>query len=216
MKKMVFLLLIVPLVYVGKAQVELLDSFHTYEVVGNTLTVYQTAAFPYGYGSTCPKLDPVFVQVHNAEITIDLFYDTRGPWPDAYCERHDIIGVTGSGEFTLVVNCNLIHIDSSITDSVVTLYDSDTTSNIVLSAFEVAAPTEIGVFPNPARDHLTVESRDGIKIRELILYNSVGQVVKEYDPRLRRLPVSGLPGGIYYLGMATDRGVITQEVVLLE
>ncbi len=216
MKKMVFLLLIMSLIYEGRAQGWFLGSSHTYEVVGNTLTVYQTAAFTCGYGSTCPKLDPVFVQVHNAEITIDLFYDIRGPWPAAGCERRDIIGVTGSGEFTLVVNCNLIHIDSSITDSVVTLYDSDTTSNIVLSTFEVAAPTEIGVFPNPARDHLTVESRDGIKIRELILYNSVGQVVKEYDPHLRRLPVSSFPEGIYYLGMATDRGMITQKVVLLE
>lgn len=72
--------------------------------------------------------------------------------------------------------------------------------------------SEIGVFPNPTTDVLTIENIDS-KILNVSVFNSNGQLVKEFSSSTNKLDVSDLIPGVYQIMVATEKGLYSNSFV---
>lgn len=193
-----------------------LSSSHTYSISENELTIYQRADFAYGYGNTCPELISYTFQKIDSLIKLDLYYDTRGFWPQAGCSSFDTIKETfNSGIFVLIVDCNLIQIDSVISSSDTVLYDSDTTSNVILSITgQNMLSNKIKIYPNPAKDILQIEVSENIEIQEITLINLEGKPIKNQTGSFESIDVADLPVETYFIRIKTNHGVLTEKIII--
>lgn len=72
------------------------------------------------------------------------------------------------------------------------------------------------LFPNPAGERFYL-STPGCQIRQVLLYNTSGQVVSTFTPDADHLtiPVTSIPEGVYLLKVFTDKGMGGRKVVVL-
>jgi hypothetical protein len=78
-----------------------------------------------------------------------------------------------------------------------------TKSSLLVSVNESTIKTPIKVFPNPAEDHLFIQSDAGIQ--SVSCLNSLGQNV-EIRFENNSMDVSALPKGIYFLNIISMKG----------
>lgn len=76
----------------------------------------------------------------------------------------------------------------------------------------------IAVYPNPAKDFVLVENKEGYRISGIALYNSNGLPVystarPEASP-LWRIDLRELPAGMYFLRVETDKGSAAWQVLV--
>lgn len=87
-----------------------------------------------------------------------------------------------------------------------------------VSTREVNRASTLRVYPNPAREHLTVRSQEA-PIRRLQMRNALGQAVPitaaTGSEQQKTLSTRGLPGGWYTLEVWTDERQMTVEKVYL-
>jgi hypothetical protein len=72
----------------------------------------------------------------------------------------------------------------------------------IISSVDKLFTLQASIFPNPASDHVTLDydaPLDGIQ-----LFNALGQLVKNISPEKRRISLSGLPPGKYFLRCTKD------------
>lgn len=85
---------------------------------------------------------------------------------------------------------------------------------------EVNYSRKLEITPNPTKGELTVKA-SGFGINRIAIYNSNGIPVSD-SVRIQivngnaSLDISGLPDGMYYLEVATDRGVFSEKVTLIQ
>jgi hypothetical protein len=79
--------------------------------------------------------------------------------------------------------------------------DSIAACPIISSVDEFFTP-QAGIFPNPASDHIILEYN--APLDRIQLFNSLGQLVKNISPEKRRISLSGLPPGKYFLRCTKD------------
>ncbi len=58
------------------------------------------------------------------------------------------------------------------------------------------------VFPNPAENTITVTSKSGLEIAEIVIYNQIGQKVMHQKPVTQSIDVSILRKGMYIVEVA--------------
>lgn len=68
------------------------------------------------------------------------------------------------------------------------------------------------VYPNPATDVVYIELKDGLMLKEVTVYNSLGQEVKKSNSST--VQITGLASGIYYAVITTDRGKAAHKIVI--
>ena len=90
--------------------------------------------------------------------------------------------------------------------SSVSVYVHDTIGNNIL--IENIDNHNIIVFPNPARDYLTIES-NGVEIADIAVYDTNGRLIFKKEQPTERIDVSGLIQGTYFLRMETTDGYAT-------
>ncbi|MFD0835338.1 T9SS type A sorting domain-containing protein [Mariniflexile aquimaris] len=72
----------------------------------------------------------------------------------------------------------------------------------------------LNIYPNPAKDYITVESKS-VKISSVAMYNLLGaQVISEKALINSRLNVSGLAKGIYMLKVNAEGASTTKKIVI--
>lgn len=73
----------------------------------------------------------------------------------------------------------------------------------------------ISVYPNPAKDFITVNSIATIK--SVKVYNTVGQVVieKSVKDNVAKIAVSELKSGVYFVATETEKGIVTKKINVL-
>lgn len=73
----------------------------------------------------------------------------------------------------------------------------------------------ISVYPNPAKDFITVNSIATIKTVKV--YNTVGQVVveKSVKDNVAKINVSELKSGVYFVATETEKGIVTKKINVL-
>ncbi len=89
-------------------------------------------------------------------------------------------------------------------------------SDIIVSA-EKQGLSKFKVFPNPARDFVTIE-KGKLQFNRITIFNINGKLVKQIDQNnlTGKLDISDLPGGQYIFSFETADKVITQKIIKIE
>jgi len=74
----------------------------------------------------------------------------------------------------------------------------------------------ITVYPNPAKDELRIENGE-LRIENVEIFDIYGRKIL-HSPLsiLHSIDVSGLTNGIYFVKIATERGIITKKIVIMK
>ncbi|WP_117880144.1 NHL domain-containing protein [Aureibaculum luteum] len=78
---------------------------------------------------------------------------------------------------------------------------------------EVSLEASIKVYPNPSTDKITIDLKDNVELKYVLMFDSNGSQVK-VQLKDNSLNVAKLPRGIYVLRIATSEGSTEQKVVL--
>jgi polyhydroxybutyrate depolymerase len=70
----------------------------------------------------------------------------------------------------------------------------------------------IGVYPNPTSDVLRIENTEA-KILNVSVFNTTGQLVKEFSGSTNTIDVSELQTGVYQIMVATEKGLYSNSFV---
>ncbi|MBL4707791.1 MAG: T9SS type A sorting domain-containing protein [Flavobacteriales bacterium] len=89
----------------------------------------------------------------------------------------------------------------------------------VTGLFEVNPKREFsfGVYPNPARENITVEFKKEIPLNStLMIFNVNGQKVKEFTNlnSIQTINISDLPKGIYFVTLATAEELFSKKLIV--
>ncbi|GAB4165619.1 MAG: hypothetical protein Tsb0033_27400 [Winogradskyella sp.] len=71
---------------------------------------------------------------------------------------------------------------------------------------------QIMVYPNPARDVITIKTNSNID--NVWLYNALGQLVMDQNTNLKTLDVSQLQDGLYILKIKSENRIVTKRVLV--
>lgn len=77
------------------------------------------------------------------------------------------------------------------------------------------ASVPVAVFPNPAKEAVTIMAEEGIQ--QVVLYNLLGQPITTNDrvsDKKTVLSTEGLSQGLYIIRVVTTKGVVTKELVV--
>ena len=79
---------------------------------------------------------------------------------------------------------------------------------------QVNIKTVCKIFPNPSRDHITVESKNPVS--EILLHDVTSKPVLQMKPDMKRfdLDVSGIPAGVYLLSVTMDDIIYSYKIVI--
>jgi hypothetical protein len=81
---------------------------------------------------------------------------------------------------------------------------------------EIASKEDVALYPNPVEDILYLSFSDNIDIRNIMIYNTTGQLVKNtsniYGSNTE-ITATDLDAGIYYLMIQSDKGQISRKFV---
>jgi hypothetical protein len=192
-----------------------LSANHSYQIDGNEFTLFSETSFSFGYASTCPRLDTFIVSTDNNIISIDLFFDLRGAWPQAGCTSYDTSSFLINTNYNAILaNINTIEYGASINDSVINKVQADTLVQNPLSLVETFLKYNIKIFPNPAKDIVQIEVSKEIQFESIELFDISGKKLKTFNASCRNLNISGLSSGVYFLSISTTKGGFVQKVVI--
>ena len=72
----------------------------------------------------------------------------------------------------------------------------------------------IDIYPNPAKNTITIETKENIEFSEIALFDLSGKKVRNYNVKEKKLNVSGLKGGQYILQLKTIEGWVSKKIVI--
>ncbi len=77
------------------------------------------------------------------------------------------------------------------------------------------SPNDFLLYPNPARDHLTVIiTNEKLQITNVTILDVTGKQVKNEKLKgQNKISISGLPAGMYFLKVETDKGTVVKKFV---
>jgi N-acetylneuraminic acid mutarotase len=167
--------------------------------IGNAATVNGKAYFAGGgiwnYGFYAPS------------NVIDI-YDSTGTWStDILFEPLVYHAVVSSGNYLVIAGG--INETNAKTALVEIFYDPQT--GITSQSNE---DTFLDIFPNPADQMVTISVKNGTIIKEVTIYNQVGQNVYRGLPNDNTLDVSQIQPGVYLIEVITDQSEIREKLII--
>ena len=73
---------------------------------------------------------------------------------------------------------------------------------------------QIQIYPNPAKNNLTIISPESIKIESIALHDLMGQQIIEFEPVSLLLDISHLSSGIYLLKISYNNEQIVKKIIV--
>ena len=70
------------------------------------------------------------------------------------------------------------------------------------------------IYPNPVTDMLNIEVPDGMEIKEIIIYNTLGQTVL-VSTQTKTMDVSNLKSGTYFMSIRSDEMNVRKTFIKL-
>jgi hypothetical protein len=100
--------------------------------------------------------------------------------------------------------------DSTLGDGI----NFDTNDSTDMSLYNATVDRYSNVYPNPAKDIVTVQS--SFKVREIEIHNALGQVVlrKQGSQNIETIDVSNLQSGAYIVRIKTQRGFANKKILI--
>jgi hypothetical protein len=78
----------------------------------------------------------------------------------------------------------------------------------------VGLDNEISIFPNPADKTLTIAAKNGVVLKEAVIYNQTGQKVLQCKPLNSTLDISKLRPGMYIVELLTGKGQVREKLMV--
>ena len=85
-----------------------------------------------------------------------------------------------------------------------------------LSVENINPKDEISIFPNPANRQLTISSKDGKTIEEIIIYNLTGQKAQQEKPVNNIIDISKLQPGMYIIEVLSGQRKIREKLMIVK
>lgn len=219
MKKKVYLFLFVVFFLLTKAvnaQFGFLSSSHTFEIDLSELKVYQNAQFSMGSSATCPPLVDYQLTVQESTINICVSYNLIGSYPAFGCSRIDTISENiPDGNYTLIVNSQVIYYDAqnAVVDTV--KVDSDTSFNVLLDIENLLLGGDIKIYPNPVSQNLFLVYPEFISSIGVEIFGLDGkQVKKKVNYTSKGINIQDLKSGVYFLKIVYDEKTILKKILI--
>jgi hypothetical protein len=76
-----------------------------------------------------------------------------------------------------------------------------------------AAGLGIGVYPNPARDELSLSLPEQVKVRSYRIVDLSGRTIKSGALSNTTILIKGLSSGSYWLQLDTNKGLVVEKIV---
>lgn len=75
---------------------------------------------------------------------------------------------------------------------------------------------QISIYPNPAKNNITISNRGSI-IKNIFIYDLSGKLVKSYFPDNNHVTesIAGLKNGIYFVNITTEKGISVRKIIKL-
>ncbi|OIQ27696.1 MAG: hypothetical protein BM564_11490 [Bacteroidetes bacterium MedPE-SWsnd-G2] len=108
----------------------------------------------------------------------------------------------GSGKMDYSFEPGLAHVYMSTFDS------GPLKVSIDINALSINDPVDnsvIGIYPNPTRNYLNIQLKDGVEVKTIEVFNLDGQTILETE-FTEKLNVSGLTEGLYLLRLTGENG----------
>jgi polyhydroxybutyrate depolymerase len=84
--------------------------------------------------------------------------------------------------------------------------------NLVPAAISDQQVSTVGVYPNPATNVLRIENLES-KVLNVSVFNTTGQLVKEFSNLNGSIDISDLYTGVYHIMIATEKGLFSNSFV---
>ncbi len=133
------------------------------------------------------------------QLVADVYGENNGD----YCGHS--VSVSSNGSVVAIASVGAYNTNSTAS-GYVRVFDLSVLSSdeFVLSRFKV--------FPNPAKDKVTIDLKPELELKEVVIYNNLGQQV--IMGRHTMIDTSSLTTGLYYLQIITDKGKGTQKLII--
>ena len=73
---------------------------------------------------------------------------------------------------------------------------------------------QIIIYPNPARNQISISSNDEFTINEIIIYNQFGQILLHINKTTKNIDVSTLSQGIYVIELVMDDLRLRKKLII--
>lgn len=91
--------------------------------------------------------------------------------------------------------------------------DTYTTTIVALSSTSFDFNNHFVLYPNPAKETVSVQSKDGIGINSIEIYNNIGQMILSTTNASNTIAISNLASGIYFVKVNTDKGTANTKFI---
>lgn len=88
-----------------------------------------------------------------------------------------------------------------------------TTTVAALSTQDFDFGTYFTLYPNPAKNVLNIQSKQGLEVNSIEIYNQLGQVVMAVTNSVNAIDVSNLASGTYFVKVNTEKGSANAKFV---
>jgi hypothetical protein len=72
--------------------------------------------------------------------------------------------------------------------------------------------SKISLFPNPSKQQFTIQLQDGLQLKKVTIYDSLGKLVKVVNTNV--ISTLELSSGIYFIEIITNKGKTTKKLVV--
>lgn len=88
-------------------------------------------------------------------------------------------------------------------------------TNVIMSTEEASPESQVIVYPNPATDEVQIALREvAAELKQIVLLNAMGQVIRSFDGRNRRIDLKGIAPGLYILNLEFEGGIVSKRMVV--
>jgi len=88
-----------------------------------------------------------------------------------------------------------------------------TTTIVALNSTSFEFNNHFVLYPNPAKETVSIQSKDGIGINSIEIYNNIGQMIHSTTNTSNTIAISNLASGIYFVKVNTDKGTTNTKFI---
>ena len=167
-----------------------------------TLDVSNNVNFEVLYGETLVELENLNVKNgNNSMLIITLPCEFEGK----PCELTKLNCVTVDDE-EAATNNELPYLNWYIQADF--FYSEDCSLGI-----EELIESQLTIYPNPTNDVLYLYNESASIVTSIKVYDSLGKLVLEQNNTLTHIDITSLSGGLFFVQIETDEGIVTKKVV---
>jgi hypothetical protein len=175
----------------------------------DTITIYSKIGINEFYSKPSKYLGNYFFNITSYDV------DNLYIYSNDQLERYD------GGDYTEIYSVGLgliyqyhFHFESSTTLVLASYIKGGGTTKMFSSTNFPLQTNNIKLFPNPARNRLSIKGGDGVKVNSLTIIDNLGRVVLATSAnQTTDIDISNLACGIYFVEINTKKGTVWKKIL---